>query len=132
MTLVGILYILIGILQLLAGIALLAVGSLSDIDFIDQYGDIDSTIIMLLGGVLILIAIINLLIGVGCFKGWGWVWTLGVVFALINIFFAALQVFLDGGITSNEIINAGISMLIPVLILLYLMTQNVKRFFGKA
>ena len=127
-TIVGVLYILLAILFILAGLGLIAVGGLSDIEFTDEFGDVDQSVIMILGAILLLVGIFYLLIGVGCLKGWGWVWTFAVVFTIIGLVLTVAQTLIVGG----SLVSMVISVLISLLILWYLFRQNVKAWFGKA
>lgn len=77
---------------------------------------------------MLLVGIFYLLIGVGCLKGWGWVWTFAVVFTIIGLVLTVAQTLLVGG----SLVSMAISVLISLLILWYLFRQNVKAWFGKA
>ncbi|HNY89200.1 MAG TPA: hypothetical protein PK154_03625 [Methanoregulaceae archaeon] len=77
-----------------------------------------------LGIILFIIGIIDLLIGIGCLKGWGWIWTVGVIVVIINIALHLLAL-VSGGI------GAILGLAIGILILWYLFQPNVKAFFGK-
>lgn len=77
-----------------------------------------------LGIILFIIGIIDLLIGIGCLKGWGWIWTVGVIVVIINIALHLLAL-VSGGI------GAILGLAIGILILWYLFQPNVKAFFGE-
>ena len=71
------------------------------------------------------------MLGIGCFKGWGWVWTLGVVFTILGIIITLAAAFANG--FDMDALWAGlIGIIIPLIILLYLFTHKVKVWFGKA
>ena len=105
--------------------------TVSSLDLAGTWGTLDSTIVMLLGVIIALIGLIYLMVGLGCFKGWGWVWTLGVVVIIIGIIIQVVQTFLRATITTTDLVNLAISVVIPLLILAYLFKQNVKAWFGK-
>ena len=77
-----------------------------------------------LGIILFIIGIIDLLIGIGCLKGWGWIWTVGVIVVIINIALHLLAL-VSGGI------GAILGLAIGILILWYLFQPNVNAFFVK-
>ncbi len=105
---VGILYLLLSLLALV-GAAALVTTSTWDIGLLT----------MALG-------ITYLLIAVGCFKGWSWVWGLAVIFGIINILLDVYTLISEG--LANWL-SPVISILIALLILWYLFTPKVKRWF---
>ncbi|WP_265581985.1 hypothetical protein [Methanofollis aquaemaris] len=119
-TIVGLLYLFLGIIGLLAGITVFVAGTALEVSGAGAFA----------GGIVILVALINLAIGIGCFKGWGWVWTVAVLFAFINILIAFYNWWVAGhsmaGLTATLV-----SIIIPLIILWYLYRDNVKAFFGK-
>ena len=78
-SIIGILYLLVGLLEFLAGLALLAASAATIVDF----QGLSAGMVMALGGFVMLVGLIDLLIAAGCFKGWGWIWTLAVIFTII-------------------------------------------------
>jgi len=86
---------------------------------------------MALGAVIALVGLVALMVGIGCFKGWGWVWTLGVVVITLGIIVQIVQTFLRSEITSSDLVSLAIPVLVSLLILAYLFKQNVKAWFGK-
>jgi len=75
----------------------------------------------IIGGILVLIGIVDLVIAYGLFKGSGWAWMLCLIFAVISIVFGILT------------FPVGIIVIIfDALIIYYLTRPNVKEFFGKA
>jgi hypothetical protein len=128
-TLVGILYFLSGLLMLFVG-AGLAVLNVSSFNGTPLQG-ITQMMLLLMAGVFIIVGLISLLIAFGCFKGWGWTWTLGVIFAIIGIIMAIFQAW-SYGWTSDMVSSAAISVVIELVILFYLTRKGVKVWFGKA
>ena len=125
-TLVGILYFLSGLLMLLvgAGLALLNVSVFND----TPLAGITQTLLYAMAGVFIIVGLISLLIAFGCFKGWGWTWTLGMIFAVIGIIMAIFEAWS----TTSMVTSAAISVLIELIIIFYLTRKGVKAWFGKA
>jgi len=76
------------------------------------------------GFILLAIAIVDLLLGIGCFKRWGIVWTVGVLFMVINIVFGLMTLF-------SAPIFGILSIIIAAIILWYLFQPQVKTYFGK-
>jgi hypothetical protein len=127
----------IGILQILAGLgslglgfflattyaflgSLIASGS-EGVTFSGGFGGFLMVAGAIIGGILMVIGIVNLVIAYGIFKGSGWAWMLCIVFAVISMFFGILT--FPVGI---------ISILFNALIIYYLTRRNVKEYFGKA
>lgn len=78
----------------------------------------------IVGVILFIIGIIDLLLGIGCFMGWGWVWTIGVIFMIINILFGIVVLF------ANPVFGL-LTIVIAVIVIWYLFQPQVKAFFGK-
>lgn len=127
-TIVGILYLMAGLLVFLVGLATLGIGAF---DNPADFPGWSQGAILAAGGVLTVIGLINLLIAAGCFKGWGWVWTLALIFALIDIVIAIFNTWRQG-FSSQSILGMLIGLIIPLIIIWYLTKQNVKVWFGKA
>jgi len=117
-TIIGILWILGGLLMLLAGLGLAALGAVIA-------GPIGGVVGLALGFVLIIIGIIEILLGIGCFKAWGWVWTVGVIITIISLVMGIITLFSDW-------MSGLISIIISAIILWYLFQANVKAYFGKS
>ena len=136
-TIVGVLYLVMAILSFIAALGYLQWAGLTNIWFISQT---EAPFWLVIGGALLLtflglvvfmIAVVDIIMAVGCFRGWGWVWSFGVIFALLNI---ALSMFnsLSQGLTMGDVRIGIIGALVPILILIYLSTRRVRTFFGKA
>jgi hypothetical protein len=113
-TILGILWILGGLLALLAGLGIAAIGTV-----------LAGPIGLAIGVVFIIVGLVDLALGVGCFKAWPWVWTVGVVFSIISIIIGLYSLVTTG-------IGALLGLIIPVIILYYLFQPNVKAYFGKS
>ena len=112
-TLIGILWIILGFFILLMGVTFGALISL----FSGIFG-------IAAGAVIVLFGLITLALGVGCFKGWPWIWTVGVLFTGINLVMAIISLLATGGVSL-------ISLLLSVIILYYLFQPGVKAWFKK-
>jgi hypothetical protein len=120
-TIVGVLYFIIGILSLIGGVGIIGAGTLIGAAGLGALG----------GGALILVGLIDIAIGWGCFKGWGWVWTLAVIFGVINILIALYNWWVAGH-TAGGLFSTIVGLIIPLIILWYLFRENVKQWFGMA
>jgi hypothetical protein len=120
-TIIGILYLLGGLLLLIGGI-----GSAGILDGLGLPG-----FGAFAGILLVVVAFVDIAIGIGCFQGWGWVWTVALIFAVINI----LTVFWNWWVSGHSmggLFSAFLGIIIPLIIIWYLYKDNVKAFFGKA
>jgi len=129
-TVLGILQILTGLGSLGLGFMLAAtyafLGSLmasgaEGVTFSAGFGGFLAVAGAIIGGILMLIGIVNLVVAYGLFKGKSWAWMLCLIFAVISAVFGILT-FPVGIVTI--IFNA--------LIIYYLTRRNVKVYFGKA
>jgi hypothetical protein len=107
-TLVGILYFFLAILTIFAAIGL----------FLLETWD--------WGAITLVLGVIYLAIAFGCFKGWGWVWGLAIIFSIVNIGLNVYNMYIDD---FAEWLAPVISILISLLVLWYLFTPKVKRWF---
>ena len=87
-----------------------------------------------IGLILMVTAVVSLIFMIVCFLlafgFWGgrrWAWGLGVVFGIISIIYTVVNFVVFPGVTG--IASLIISILIPLIILVYLMQPGVKRFF---
>jgi len=117
-TIIGILWIIGGLIMLLAGLGAAAFGAVIG-------GPIGGVIGLVLGFFLVIVGIIEIILGIGCFKGWGWVWTVGVIITIISLVMGIIDLFTSG-------MGALIGIIISAIILWYLFQANVKRYFGKS
>jgi len=111
-TIIGILWILGGLLWIFGG----AVGGAALA--IIGLGGLGAAV----GVILVIIGIIFLLLGYGCFKGWPWVWPVGVILTIIGIVINLLSIV-------ENTASAIIGILIGVIILWYLFQPQVKAWF---
>ena len=76
-----------------------------------------------IGVVFFIIGIVDVLLGVGCFMAWSWVWIVGIIFSAISILIGLVSLFTTG-------INALFGIIISAIILWYLFQPQVKAYFG--
>ena len=114
-TIIGILWILEGLAAIFLGaaggavLAVLGLGSLGAV----------------IGIVIAIVGIIYILLGVGCFKAWPWVWIVGVVLTALGLLFGIVTLVMGG-------YSAIVGIIIAAIILYYLFQPQVKAYFGKA
>jgi hypothetical protein len=111
-TIIGILWILAGLLTAIgaglggAALAIIGLGALG----------------AMVGVVFIIIGLVFIALGIGCFKGWPWVWPVGVIFTIIGLIINLLS------ILSNTA-AAIVGILIDIIILWYLFQPQGKAWF---
>jgi hypothetical protein len=114
-TIIGILWIIGGLLAIFAGIiggAILSVAGL---------GGVGAAI----GIVAFIVGVVYLILGVGCFMAWPWVWIIGVIFSALSILIGIINLFSQGA-------SALLGIIIAAIILYYLFQPQVKAYFGKS
>ncbi|MEI6840681.1 MAG: hypothetical protein WCK53_05420 [Methanomicrobiales archaeon] len=114
-TILGILWIIGGLFAIIGGIIGGAILSVAG------FGDLGAAI----GIIVFIIGIIDLLLGIGCFKAWPWVWIVGVIFSAISILTGIGSLFTAGA-------GALLGIIIAAIILYYLFQPQVKAYFGKS
>jgi hypothetical protein len=107
-TIVAILYLLLGLLWLMTAL-------------VDVFTS-ESSLPWLFAG------IVYIILALGMFGGWNWVWYLGVIMALVSIGLA-LYGWYSADWSTDALWGALGAMIIPVIILWYLFRRNVKEFF---
>jgi predicted MFS family arabinose efflux permease len=116
-TIIGVLLFLFGLFMILGGIT---VGALTDLEGLD----------LAIEMVSLIMGIIYILAALGFFKGWGFVWLLTMIVVIIGIIWNILSWVL-GGLEMGEIGNLAIGLIIPIIIVLYMNSSNVKAFFRR-
>lgn len=117
-TIIGVLLFLFGLFMILGGIT---VGALTDLDGLD----------LAIEMVALVMGVIYILAAFGFFKGWGFVWLLTMIVVVIGIIWNILSWVL-GGLEMNEVASLLIGLIIPIIILLYMNSSNVKTFFRRS
>jgi lysylphosphatidylglycerol synthetase-like protein (DUF2156 family) len=103
--------------MLLSGISF---GSLDDLD------DLELAVRM----VSLVMGLVYMLLALGFFKGWGWVWLLTMIVIILGIIWSIVS-WVIGGLHMDALWEMFVGLIIPIIILLYMNTTNVKAFFGK-
>ena len=78
-----------------------------------------------IGGVLIIVALLDVVFAWGLWSGKGWAWILALIFAVLGILFSLVSL-VRGGLGSIVV------LVIDAVIVYYLTRPNVKAFFGEA
>lgn len=122
-TILAVLAIIGGLFGLLAGVGLLFLGGLgATVD-----GGLGA-LVMIIGGGILVVAVLELAFGFGAWTLKPWAWTLGVASQVLSLILAiASIVFLGSSITSQIV-----GIIISVAILYYLFTPPIKAAFGRA
>ncbi len=136
-TLLAILNILIGVLMLLGALALfLAMSMAGDPAFQEALATSDvpewfmdqlSLILGMMGILLSIFGVLALVVSYGFLNGKGWSWYLAVIYGFLTIGMTVISTVLAGGLI--DFLTLGISIIIPVLIMVYLFQPNVKAWF---
>ncbi len=135
-TILGVLAILGGIFLLFAGTVLIGLATLASSEIATGvtnagYPGLSSltagtitTIVTVLGAVILILGILYLVYGIGFFSGKGWAWTLGIIGTILGIILNIVQIAL-GSFTSIS------GLIIGLIIIYYLTRPHVKAYFGK-
>jgi len=78
----------------------------------------------IIGGVVIIVALLDLVLAWGLWTGKGWAWIVTLIFAVLGILFSLVSV-IRGGIVAILILA------LDIIIIYYLFTPHVKAFFGE-
>lgn len=111
-TIIGILWILAGLLTALgaglggAALAVIGLGALR----------------AMVGVVFVIIGLVFIDLGIGCFKGWPWVWPVGVIFTIIGLVINLLSILSNTGAAILGITS-------DLIILWYLFQPQIKAWF---
>jgi hypothetical protein len=134
-TLLAILEILAGLFSLLASFGLFAIAALINVEEVRQQVsdqlpqwilDNAPVIFGVLGVVFLITAIVALVLAWGFLKGKRWARIVAIVLVVLGIINTVVQAILLGG---TSVLTVGISIIIPVLIVIYLQMPNVKAWF---
>jgi hypothetical protein len=120
-TILAILEIIVGLVSFFGGLGAVILGGVLG-GLIGGTGGVAALIGgVVIGGILVIIGLVSFVIAYGFWKGSGWAWILGLIFAVIGLIMGLIS--LPSGI---------ITILMEALILYYLTRPHVKEFFGKA
>ena len=118
------LHVLQAILLFVVGLALLAVRAVMPRMML-HYPRLFGGLLPVIGGVLIVVALLDVVFAWGLWSGKGWAWILTSIFAVLGILFSLVSL-IRGGLGSIII------LIIDIVIIYYLTRPNVKAFFGEA
>lgn len=115
-TIIGVLLLLAGLVAILSGVLIGSLADLSDIELAVEL-------------VALVIGLIYIIAAFGFFKGWSWVWLVTMVILVLGIIIDIASWVIQG---MDDIVGLLIDLIIPVIILLYMNSQNVKAFFRRS
>jgi hypothetical protein len=132
-TILAILALIGGIFGVLAGLALLFGGALIGGAIGGAEGAAFGGLAFVLGLITLAGAALYIAFAYGSWTAKAYGWALGIIGALWSIGTQALTVLLSGDIVGSLIsLNTVVGLAIPIIILYYLNTPNVKAYFGRA
>jgi len=114
-TIIGILWILAGLLMAVgagvggAALAIMGLGALG----------------AMVGVIFVIIGLVFIALGIGCFKGWPWVWPVGVIFTIVALIINLLSIV-------SMPAGAIIGIIFDIIVLWYLFQPQVKAWFRVA
>lgn len=117
-TIIGVLLLLAGILAIIGGLTL---GAITDLEGLDLAIEVVSLVI----------GLVYIIVAFGFFKGWGFVWLLTMIVVVFGIIWDIMS-WAIGGLEAGELSGLAISLLISIIIVLYMNSQNVKTFFRRS
>jgi len=124
-TILAILEIIGAILSLLGALAFFALGALVGVvPEAGIMGGLFAAVGAVVGGLLLILALVGFVLAYGFWTGKGWAWILGIIFSIIGIIIGLVS------IIGNP--SSIIGIIINVLIIYYLTRPHVKAWFGKA
>ncbi|KQM10964.1 hypothetical protein AOA80_10925 [Methanomassiliicoccales archaeon RumEn M1] len=137
-TLLAILNILVGVLLLLGALGLFLAMSLAgdpvfqealaDSDVPEWFMDQLSLLLGVLGAFSLIMGVLSLVVSYGFLNGKGWSWYLAVIYGFLSVGLTVVSTILTGGLI--DFLTLGISIVIPVLIIVYLFQPHVKAWFS--
>lgn len=117
-TILGVLLLLAGILAIIGGLTL---GAITDLEGLDLAIEVVSLVI----------GLVYIIVAFGFFKGWGFVWLLTMIVVVFGIIWSILS-WVIGGLEMDKLVELAIDLIVPIIILLYMNSQNVKTFFRRS
>lgn len=117
-TIIGVLLLLFGVFMIIGGISIGALGDLEGLELAFEM-------------VALVIGIVLILVALGFFKGWGFVWLLAMIVIIFSIIWNIVR-WVFGGLEMGQLGNLLIELIIPIIIVLYMNSGNVKAFFRRS
>lgn len=124
---------ILAVLEVISGLLILALGAsivignwrLDEGWRLSGPSGVFSILLLVWAVIIVIIGFLYLAVASGLWNGSDWAWTLCCVFSAIGVFVGLFLSFLD-------LQNGIIIMLINIIALVYLTTQSVRAYFGKA
>ena len=130
-TILAILAAIVGILGLCAALALIGLGGLAGGLLGSragaQVGFLVGVVGIVVGGLTLIVALLDLAFAYGAWTLKSWAWMLGIIAQGISAVLALVRLIDGRGAAGTEIVGIAIS----AIIIYYLMTPEVKRAFGR-
>ena len=123
-TILAVLHVLQAIFLFLVGLAVMTLGFLLS-RMIFRFPLLLRGLLPVIGGVLIVVALLDLVLAYGLWSGRGWAWILSLVLAALGILFSLISLVFRGGV------GGAVTLIIDAIIIYYLTRPNVKAFFGE-
>ncbi len=139
-TLLALLALLSGLVYLAASFGLFAAATLADeVELLDQLGpdtpqwvaDNYIVVFLALGFLALTIAVLFFLAMRGLLRGRPWAWTLAVVVTVLSLISNLMSVYTQGLEDPVTFANAAAGFVLALVILAYLYSQRVRRYFGR-
>lgn len=87
-----------------------------------------SLLLGVLGAFSLIMGVLSLVVSYGFLNGKGWSWYLAVIYGFLSVGLTVVSTILTGGLI--DFLTLGISIVIPVLIIVYLFQPHVKAWFS--
>jgi len=125
-TLLAILHVLQAILAFIIGLLLVTLGSFLP-RFLIHFPRLarHTGLFEVVGGILVIVALLYLCLSYGLWSGKGWAWTISLILAGLGIVLSLVALIVRGGL------GVVIALILGAVIIYYLTRENVKAFFGK-
>ena len=117
-TIIGVLLLLFGAFMIIGGISIGALGDLEGLE-------------LALEMVALVIGIVLIVVVFGFFKGWSFVWLLVMIVIIFSIIWNILR-WVFGGLEVGQPGSLLIELMIPIIIVLYMNSSNVKAFLRRS
>ena len=124
-TILAVLHVLQAIFLFLVGLAVMTIGFLLS-RMIFRFPLLLRGLLPVIGGVLIVVALLDLVLAYGLWSGRGWAWIISLILAALGIVFSLISLVFRGGV------GGLVTLIIDAIIIYYLTRPNVKAFFGEA
>lgn len=123
-SIVSALYALMALVFIILGVVFIGVGDVLIEEILKDNPEMDylNGLNLIFGGVIMVVGLIAALISFGLYKGWGIMWYVGMILAVIGILMSLLSLAVGS-------IGSIVPLVIDAVIVYYLLRPNVKMFF---